>query len=231
MSDIASLEPIIEFKKYLEKDFRPAYKEIGGLDSKNRVHIQKLLYVSLLNRFDSSLDEFFRINSNLDIEGLGSTIKDFMDTPVSTSMLIESLKEGISYLEDRRRSAIMSDIARKKHVDKARLMLKTIGFDDKSLNSSRVNNAKGAILKTFKTTTSNAPASILGFIDWLYCRRNILVHSGGGSTFDQSVIERFKRDYKVNLTTIRLSYGALSIADNFYSDLLKSIENFNGNIH
>ena len=34
----------------------------------------------------------------------------------------------------------------------------------------------------------------------------------------------FKKNYRVELTTIRLSYDALSIADKFYTDLLKEIE-------
>lgn len=223
MSRVICTDSLSEFKKFLEKDFRLAYKEIEGLADRSRVHIQKLLYVSLLNRFDSTLDEFFALNSNLEIDGLGSTIKDFLETPVTTSMLIESLKSGVGILEDRRRSAIMSEVSRKKHVDKARLMLKTIGFDDGSLNSSRVNNATGRIFKNFAAKGSNAPASIIGFIDWLYCRRNVLVHSGGGSAFDGSVVERFKKSYNIKLTSIRLSYGALSIADRFYSDLLSDI--------
>ena len=65
MPNETCLDSVTDFKKYLEKDFRPAYQEISRLDDKNRIHIQKLLYISLLNRFDSTLDEFFKSNSNL----------------------------------------------------------------------------------------------------------------------------------------------------------------------
>lgn len=222
MSDGVSLDSITDFKKYLENDFRPAYTEIAGLE--NRVHIQKLLYISLLNRFDSALDDFFKLNSNLDFDGLSSAINDFLETPVTTSMLIDSIKGGMEFIEDRRRSVIMSVVSRKKHVDKARLMLKAIGIEEKDLNSKRVNNSTGRILNNFKPQSFNAPASIIGFIDWQYCRRNVLVHSGGRSKFEPDVIDRFKNTYKVTLNNIRLSYGALSIADTFYSGLLSEIE-------
>ena len=221
MPDETCLDSVADFKKYLEKDFRPAYYEIGRLDDKNRIHIQKSLYISLLNRFDSTLDDFFKSNSNSKFDGLNEMIKEFLETPVTTQMLMKSLKEGVGYLEDKRRAAIMGEVSRKKHVDKARLMLKTIGFDDKGLNSSRVNNLTGGIFNSFEKTSSNAPSSIIGFIDWLYCRRNVLVHSGGRSAFDKKMVDRFQKGYKVKLTTIRISYGALSIADKFYSDLLK----------
>ena len=221
MHNETCLDSVADFKKYLEKDFRPAYYEIGRLDDKNRIHIQKSLYISLLNRFDSTLDDFFKSNSNLEIDDRSATIKADLEAPVTTKMLKSTLKEGVGYLEDKRRVAFMGDAARRKHVDKARLMLKTIGFNDKGLNNNRVNNLTGGIFNSFETTSSNAPSSIIGFIDWLYCRRNVLVHSGGRSAFDKSVVDRFQKDYKVKLTTIRISYGALSIADKFYSDLLK----------
>jgi rubrerythrin len=207
-----------KFNSYLDKDFKPAYEEVSKISiSKNRVHIQKILYVSLLNRFDSAIDEFFYENPEAEV--LESTIKSSLGQPMSGYEMIAFIRGGENAIAEKFKSIVKVELGRKKHVAKLALMLKQLGFSDSELKKNRVNNASGSILDSYPTQKTH-PVSILGYADWLYSRRNLLVHSAK-STFDAQLKKRFKDSYNVSLPdSIRLSIASLKTSSKFYSDLL-----------
>lgn len=215
---VVKMGSLRRFSVYLEKDFKPAYEEISKIAvSKNRVHIQKLLYVSLLNRFDSAIDEFFYENPESDV--LESAIKSSLSQPLTAYEMIGLIRGGEDMIADKIRSIVKAEVGRKKHVDKLSMMLKQLGFSDSDIKKNRVNNASGSILDTYPATKTH-PVSILGYADWLYSRRNVLVHSTK-SNFDPQLKKRFKDTYNVSLPdSIRLSIAALKTAGKFYTDLL-----------
>lgn len=218
---VVKIVSLRKFSVYLEKDFKPAYEEISKIAvSKNRVHIQKLLYVSLLNRFDSAIDEFFYENPESDV--LESAIKSSLSQPLTAYEMIGLIRGGEDVIADKIRSIVKAEVGRKKHVDKLSMMLKQLGFSDSEVKKNRVNNASGSILDAYSATKTH-PVSILGYADWLYARRNILVHSTNSNS-DSKLKKRFKETYNVALpNSIRLSISALKTASKFYTDLMSQV--------
>lgn len=212
------IKSLRNFSSYLEKDFKPAYEEISKISiQKNRVHIQKLLYISVLNRFDSAIDEFFCENPESEV--LETTIRNSLSQPMSGYEIIAFIRGGEAAISEKFQSIVKVELGRRKHVDKLSLMLKHLGFGDAELKRCRVNNASGSILDSYPAQKTH-PVSILGYADWLYCRRNVLVHSTK-SNFDAQLKKRFKETYNVTLPdSIRLSISALKTVSKFYSDLL-----------
>lgn len=215
------IDSMHKFGDYLQRDFNPACEEIKNIADKHRVHIQKLLYVNVINRFDSALDDFFM--QNLESDGLKDLAKKSMDSAVDEYQLIEYIRGGETYIQDRIRSVIKAEIGKKKHADKVALMLREVGVSDSDAKKSRVHNGTGEIMASFKRQ-GDYPSSIIGYADWLYARRNVLVHSAK-SSFDDAVIERFKSTYNAAIPkNIRLSFGALTNASCFYGCLLSIIK-------
>ncbi len=64
----------------------------------------------------------------------------------------------------------------------------------------------------------NYPNSVYGYADWLYVRRNVIVH-GEGSQYDEAVKKRFKDQHRVGLTNCTaLSIAFIRPAITFYQD-------------
>lgn len=55
---------IKEFSRYLHKDIEAAYSELEKIDDRSRIHLQKLVYTNLVDRFDSMIDNFLLDNFN-----------------------------------------------------------------------------------------------------------------------------------------------------------------------
>lgn len=211
-----------KFKSYLDRDFEPAYGEIIAIKvEKNRIHIQKLLYVSLLNRFDSTLNDFLMENHHL--EELNSIIKSSLSQNISEYDVYEIIKGGKNLIDERIKSIVKNKACSRSHVDKLALVLRGSGLTDKEIKKNRINNNTGSIVDSVSASKTH-PLSILGYADWLFARRNILVHSASNSFADQ-VKKKFLDSYSVHLpNSMRLNASSLKTASKFYKDLLDIIK-------
>ena len=61
-----------------------------------------------------------------------------------------------------------------------------------NLSRPRVNINTGAIVARFKIQNKKIPSSILGYVDWLYSRRNAIVHGGGNVAMLQNDLKHLK---------------------------------------
>ena len=85
-------KPIRDFKKYVTKEIEPALDDLESLDERNRIHVQKLVYTNLVDRFDTMVD--VTILENCREEGFTEiSLKDMTGT-VTESELITILMHG-----------------------------------------------------------------------------------------------------------------------------------------
>lgn len=90
------------------------------------------------------------------------------------------------------------------------------------LQSTRVNPSTGQIVEKFKVQKRTIPHSLCGYADWLYSRRNIVVHGGGTSEFLERDKIQIKKMYQCKVsTTSKISVASIRVAIQFYTDLFK----------
>ena len=221
---------VIEFKRFLEEELQPGVKELEKLTDNNRKHIQKLVYTDLVNRFDYMVDTFLLDNCRED--QLIEKALSGKNQPVTESDLIDLLMEGDKVqaaIDARLKDGLRMSTLRQRHSRKLHTLLdlfQDIGDFDKR---PRVNPATGAILKNIKIQGQNRkqPHSICGYADWLYCRRNAIVHGAGGSRFGEIDKVQVQKLYKVELAkTFKISPSSIRVAAKFYQQLSPALHKF-----
>jgi len=48
-----NISAINDFRNFVEKKVEPGARDLENLDEKNRVHVQKLVFTNLVDRFDT----------------------------------------------------------------------------------------------------------------------------------------------------------------------------------
>ena len=151
-----------------------------------------------------------------------------LDSPMTEAEVLRLLLNGdnIKEVVEMRVKAVLSNgILRNRHSKKLAKVFEIFGSNDKVWNAPRVNNATGKILTTFKPQNRKVPASICGFADWLYSRRNSIVHGGGSSSMLQNDVEQLKKMFQVDVTkSTRLKLGAITTASTFYIDVVRLLK-------
>jgi hypothetical protein len=229
--NIETKEPLNDMGTFLEfckNDIQSAIKELEGIKVvKNRKHLQKLVYVNLINRFDYLIDKlllWFSINNkSMRDEIFGTLEKENISKKEVFEMLFVKEKAH-ELITEKIKELTRSNVLRSRHSSKLLKILKTcLGIND--CEKPRVNNNDGKILKR-TAGKKNLPNSIIGYADWLYSRRNSLVH-GDGKKYTSTDFDYIKEQYKTtNLSeTIRLQLTSITSAINFYTDLLEIIKN------
>lgn len=228
IKNIAIKEPLNDIEVFLDfcrEDIGSAVKELKGIKvENNRKHLQKLVYVNLINRFDYLIDKlllWFSVNNeNLRTELLDSIGKDnisrkevfeiFFMKDRSYDLVIEKIKE-----------LARVNLLRGRHSKKLQKILCTcLGW--KSIEKPRVNRDGKIFEQTTKRNTQ--PNSLLGYADWLYSRRNSIVH-GDGKNYTVTDQEETSKLYSVSLPKkFRLQLASIISAVNFYTDLLNKIK-------
>lgn len=215
---------INNFRDFCASVISPAINELKKIKGeKNRRHLQKLLYTNIVDRYDHLIDKLL-LWMSVNNEALRSDILNKQCAePINKKEVYELflLKEGaIGYIGDNIRAISRASLLRDNHSQKVRKIMASMGFEN--IDSFRVNNSNGHIIKKSKKHM-NIPNSILGFSDWLYCRRNSIVH-GDGVHYTDNDLKRLK-GYKINLSArFRISIASLSSAFNFYIDFLQEYE-------
>ena len=214
---------INQFKDFLEKELQPATSELDKFENEDsRKHIQKLVFTNLVDRLDYCID-----NTLLDIL---ETDDEFMESilekhkqPASESetlkiILSDNPKDAaISRLKDTVRNTIL----RERHSQKIRKLLLILVISENEMKRARVNPAKGMILKSFKKQNDTIPTSVIGYCDWLYSRRNAIVHGGGRCKLLDNDLKQLKKQFKVEAAkTAKISLSSVRNTSAFYSELL-----------
>lgn len=217
-----------ELQQFIKKVIEPSIEDIDKMEEASRKHIQKLVYTNLVDRFDSTIDHLFLDNvrhDNLLPEALKNS-----EEPMTKKELFELLLKGNdldAVLDEKLRDGISNNITRNNHAQKLRDLLRLCAETANAHGQHpRVNISTGEIKeKITPQKNSNQPYSIVGYADWLYARRNSIVHGSGTSKFLDRDTFRIKKVHKVTIAkTFKISLGSIRLTKAFYSDVLELIE-------
>ncbi|SMH32734.1 hypothetical protein [Maritimibacter sp. HL-12] len=221
---------IDEFEQFLKKEIQPAAKDIEKLEDKNRKHIQKLVYTNLVDRFDTMVDS--SVLSNCREQSFSDDALKSATSPVTEAELITLLMQGDEIqdaLTIRLQEGLRNSVLRERHSQKFRRLVGVLAPNSGADTPiPRVNISTGAIVEKFKIQDKQVPHSIVGYADWLYSRRNSIVHGAGTNRYLENDRRQIKKIFKVELkATFRITVGSITNAAKFYKeiiDILKSEE-------
>lgn len=83
---------IKDFLKFVQKEVEPGISDLENLAEQNRVHVQKLVYTNLVDRFDTMIDVSLLENCREDVL-LNIALKD-LNSPIVESDLMRLLLQG-----------------------------------------------------------------------------------------------------------------------------------------
>ncbi len=215
---------IDEFTRFCQDDISAAAKELKRLKTEQRKHLQKLVYSNLVDRFDSLVDKlilWFSINR----DDMRETILKKLETDTI------SKKEAyeLFFLKDKSYDSVVSKIQdqvrvhflRERHSSKLKRILQSLGIND--INNPRVH--ENGVIYESRTYNKQHPNSILGYADWLYSRRNGMVH-GNGKQLTRGDLEQIKSQFKIDMSqVIRLKLSSITAAVTYYRQLSELILN------
>ncbi|HCC06371.1 TPA: hypothetical protein DEP94_03380 [Candidatus Nomurabacteria bacterium] len=224
------IELIKKFRKFSEKEIDSAVKELGNIkEEKNRKHLQRLVYTNLVNRFDVLLDNLLLIYGTKDsgdfknvvlekVKDTNITLKDFYQILLSEDSKVVATEK----VED----LIRLNFLRERHSKKLRTLLEVcLQVESSELNRPRVNANDGRIHTSYTPRGNNVPPSIIGYADYLYSKRNGLVHGDGALVVlssDAKYLEKIFKTKSAKFIGIKLS--SIESASQFYTHLCDFIE-------
>jgi len=215
------LAAITDFKKFVGKDILPAIAELEGLTEKQRRHLSKLVYTNLVNRFDAMIDQSVLENCREPFI-LEKALKP-LDQGVTEAEILKLLIEAETVqdlIDEKIKISLGNTVLRQRHSSKLSTLFKVVDEDLPVWNQPRVDVGKGKIKDKVKPGLPSMPHSVCGYADWLYSRRNALVHGAGTSSLLKNDKEQLLKLFNCNAAdrvTIRL--GAISTASQFYLDV------------
>jgi hypothetical protein len=178
------IDAIKDFQRFVNKEVLPAIADLGKLSEAQRIHVQKLVYTNLVDRFDTLVDTSILDNCREDFL-VEEASKDLTGS-ITEADLVRLLMNAATLqdaLNNKLKGALRNSVIRQRHSRKLETLFKVFLPEMKNLNKPRVNPATGKILGDFKPTNNQQPLSLCGYADWLYSRRNAVVHGGGGSKY------------------------------------------------
>ena len=218
------LRVLKEFTTFVDKEIVPALADIGKLPVNSRMHLQKLVYTNLVNRFDSTVDNLM-LNNCRNGELIIAAESD-MKGQVTEAELLKLLMESAnleSAIDSRLKTSISNTILRRRHSRKLLKVFQVFQPEQQAENFPRVNISTGKILEKMKPQKNvKCPYSICGYADWLYSRRNSLVHGAGTSSFLKNDREQLKKLYKRGpAKTFKISVGSVQVTTTFYKEVAR----------
>jgi len=218
---------IEEFIGFLKKDLQPATKELERIsEDKSRKHLQKLVYTNLVDRFDYCIDK--TLIQHIETESLLNELLDKHKQPILEGEILKWMLSPVPLKEvalERLKETLRNTILRKRHSEKLCKLLIISGMTDNEFKRPRVNPATGKILDDFTPQDDKIPASVEGYADWLYCRRNAIVHGGGNVRIPENDLKQLRTKFKCDpATTGRIKLSSISNAANFYSVLISKMQ-------
>jgi hypothetical protein len=221
-----NIDPISEFLRYLEKEVRPATKDLEKLADVNRKHLQKLIYTNLVDRFDSTIGG--TLLKNYRGEHLAAEATKSMTQQITEADLLSLLMRSDDLqtaIDEKLRAALRNSVLRQRHSKKLSTLFAAFGSPDTYRNQPRVNINTGEVLDKMTPQRKTIPHSICGYADWLYSRRNAIVHGAGSNKLRGNDVEQLKTIYKCEpAATFRIKLSSVSIAAKFYSDVANLLQ-------
>jgi hypothetical protein len=214
---------IDEFKNYVDAQITPSISEIKSLNDSSRKHVQKLVYTNLVDRFDVMIDTAILDNcrSEFVIEAISPSLTETVNEQYLLKLLMnaDSVQDAI---DEKLKAAIRNTVLRKRHSQKLRFLLKLFDKLEYSSLKPQVQVGNGNVVLTATKTKVNIPHSVCGYSDWLYSRRNAIVHGASASPkYLQNDIKKLKEIYKYDCPkTINLKFGAIEQTVRFYTCLV-----------
>lgn len=221
------IERVKEFRRFVEKQLGPAADDLEGLEDNSRKHIQKLVYTNLVDRFDSMIDHV--LLDNCREEKLVDQAFKGLTQAVTEADLLKLLLQGDDLqtaLDTRLKDSLRLSVLRDRHSRKLSKLFDLCEGVTGHERAPRVNPNNGQILESFKIQNKRIPHSICGYADWLYSRRNGIVHGSGRSSFSEKDKKQIKKLYQVTVAnTFKISPSSIKNAARFYTDVADLILN------
>ena len=204
----------------------PGADDLERLETRNRKHVQKLVYTNVVDRFDYLIDKLLLDNCREEL--LISKAFAGNDQPIRESDLIKLLLETADLrtaVDLRLQEKLRFSALRLRHSRKLSLLLSLCDDVGDFKNKPRVNPSTGDIKSSFKIQIRTTPHSICGYADYLYSRRNAIVHGAGSTKFLERDREQIKKSYNVDLTKgFRISISSIRNAARYYKAVCLLIE-------
>jgi hypothetical protein len=214
-------KPISDFKRFVNKELNPAIKDLESLGDKNRVHVQKLVYTNLVDRFDTLVDTLLLTNctEELLLQDATSKLTDNITESDLITLLLQS-NNLQDVLENKIKEGLRNGILRERHSKKLSKLFSVFQPEENCWSLPRVNLSTGAILDKIKPQTKEQPYSICGYADWLYSRRNSIVHGAGSSKFLSNDKRQLKKLFKcTSRSGFRIQLSSVKNAVAFYENV------------
>jgi len=220
-------QQIEDFLAFVDGDIASAVAELKNFAEPSRKHLQKLVYTNVVNRFDSTVDHLLLDNS-LEKPVLLDLL-DKLDKPLSEGnvlrLILMSEEDATGYIRARAQDVLRNGILRERHSKKLRKLFEAFS-PSQDCNKPRVNPSTGSIAAEFKPQIRTIPCSIPGYADWLYCRRNAVVHGGGSAKMLSNDITQVLSLYKCKLAmNVKVKIGSITNAVKFYREVLEMLRN------
>jgi hypothetical protein len=212
------LSRLDQFDSYVDAEVLPATADLENLAIAHRKHVQKLVYTNLVDRFDSTVDHTILDNCRADLLAAEAT-KGLTQAVTEADLIRLLLQAGDlqSALDEKLRTALRNTILRERHSMKLSRLFNAFSGTEFTSNKPRVNINTGAILNKMTPQSGKVPYSICGYADWLYARRNAVVHGSGSNKFLANDLVQIKRHYQCTpAPTIKIKLNSISVAATFY---------------
>jgi len=212
-----------DFRKFVDKEILPANKDLEKLDDPSRKHLQKLVYTNLVDRFDAMIDG--AILDNCREEYLVAEAAKLLNKPITEAELFQLLMHSDNIqdaLDNKLKDALRNEVLRGRHSRKISTLFHVFQPDQECWNQPRVNISVGSIHDHIKPQQKQIPYSICGYADWLYSRRNSIVHGGGTNKFLENDVQQLKKLFKcIPARTSRISLSSVNNAATFYKNTIE----------
>jgi hypothetical protein len=214
---------IKDFQKFVTGEVVPAITDLKKLDECHRIHVQKLVYTNLVDRFDTVVDTTVLDNCREDAL-VDEASKDLTGTVTESDLLrllmhADGLQDAIA---TKLRNGLRNSVLRQRHSKKLQVLMGVLVPDINVWTLPRVNPADGKILEQIKPPNKQQPLSLCGYADWLYSRRNSIVHGGGKGKYLENDKTQLKKLFKcVPPDSIKIKLSSVENAATFYSGMAK----------
>lgn len=219
------LELTKKFNKFSKQEIDSAVKELGNIkEEKNRKHLQRLVYTNLVNRFDVLVDNLLLLSATHDSSEFQNMVLDkAKDSNVSLKEFYQILlsEDSKDLVTERVQNLVRLHFLRDRHSKKLRTLLEIcFNVNPRDLDRPRVNANDGRIHNTYTPRGNNVPPSIIGYAEYLYSRRNGLVHGDGSLAVLPSDSKYLEKTFQIKpAKMIGIKLSSIESAAKFYSHL------------
>ena len=215
------VQAIQTFQRFVNKEVKPAIADLDKLAEAQRIHVQKLVYTNLVDRFDTLVDSTLLDNCRKEVL-VNEASKDLTRTITEADLVrllmhadtLETLQEALS---TKLKSALRNSVLRQRHSRKLETLFRVAMPELQCWSKPRVNPTTGEILAEIKPANHRQPLSLCGYADWLYSRRNAVVHGGGGNKYLENDKVQLKKLFKCTPpVTFKIKLSSVENAAKFY---------------